>query len=394
MELNYLNKSFSIFEKEIKEKSKILKGIISQSSFLVLGGAGSIGQEVVKLLFKSNPKKIHVVDISENNLVELVRDIRSSFGYIDGDFSVYALDISSNQYDKFISNDGNYDYVLNLSALKHVRSEKDPYTLMRLIETNIFNVEKTIQHSISKGTKKYFSVSTDKAANPANIMGASKRIMELFMFKYSNKISVSSARFANVLFSDGSLLFSFNQRLLKNQPIVAPSDIKRYFISKEEAAELCIMAAIFGENRDIFFPKLNPDQDLKTFKELAVSFLDAKGYSVLECSSEKEARHKVKNKTSLNQWPCYFSESETTGEKPFEEFYSKKEKINLDMFENIGIVENERLGDFNKIKIFKKLFGSYSKKLLWERAHIIDLFKNTLEELNHIEKEKFLDDKM
>jgi len=394
MELNYLNKSFSIFEKEIKEKSKILNGIISQSSFLILGGAGSIGQEVVKLIFKNNPKKIHVVDISENNLVELVRDIRSSYGYIDGDFSVYALDISSNQYDKFISNDGKYDYVLNLSALKHVRSEKDPYTLMRLIETNIFNVEKTIQHSISKGTKKYFSVSTDKAANPANIMGASKRIMELFMFKYSNKISVSSARFANVLFSDGSLLFSFNQRLLKNQPIVAPSDIKRYFISKEEAAELCIMAAVFGENREIFFPKLNPNQDLKTFKELAISFLKSKGYSVLECSSEKEARLKAKNRTSLNQWPCYFSESETTGEKPFEEFYSKKEKINLVKFENIGIIVNERLKDFSKIKIFKKLFGGYSEKLIWERAHIIDFFKKTLEEFNHIEKKKFLDEKM
>ena len=394
MELNYLNKSFSIFEKEISDKSKILNEIISQSSFLVLGGAGSIGQEVVKLIFKNNPKKIHVVDISENNLVELVRDIRSSYGYIDGDFSVYALDISSREYDKFISNDGEYDYVLNLSALKHVRSEKDPYTLMRLIETNIFNVEKTIQQSISKGTKRYFSVSTDKAANPVNMMVASKRIMELFMFKYSNKISVSSARFANVLFSDGSLLFSFNKRLLKNQLIVAPSDIKRYFISKEEAAELCIMATIFGDNRDIFFPKLNPDQDLKTFKELAISFLNTKGYSVLECSSEKEARLKTKNRTNLNQWPCYFSESETTGEKAFEEFYSEKEKINLVKFENIGIIINEKLKDLNKIMIFKKLYENYKEELLWERSHIIEFFKKTLGEFNHIEKKKFLDDKM
>ena len=253
---------------------------------------------------------------------------------------------------------------------------------------------KTIQQSISKGTKRYFSVSTDKAANPVNIMGASKRIMELFMFKYSNKISVSSARFANVLFSDGSLLFGFNKRLLKNQPIVAPSDIKRYFISKEEAAELCIMATIFGDNRDIFFPKLNPDQDLKTFKELAISFLNTKGYSVLECSSEKEARLKTKNRTNLNQWPCYFSESETTGEKAFEEFYSEKEKINLVKFENIGIIINEKLKDLNKIMIFKKLYENYKEELLWERSHIIEFFKKTLGEFNHIEKKKFLDDKM
>tara|TARA_Y100001970_G_C13745002_1_gene608142 strand:- start:8 stop:652 length:645 start_codon:yes stop_codon:yes gene_type:complete len=214
------------------------------------------------------------------------------------------------------------------------------------------------------------------------------------MFKYSNKINVSSARFANVLFSDGSLLFSFNKRLLKNQPIVAPSDIKRYFISKEEAAELCIMATIFGENRDIFFPKLNPDQDLKTFKELAISFLNTKGYSILECSSEKEARLKARNRTNLNQWPCYFSESETTGEKAFEEFYSEKEKINLVKFENIGIIINGELEDLNKIEFFKKSFENYREELIWERSHIIEFFKKTLEEFNHIEKKKFLDDKM
>ena len=290
MELNYLNKSFSIFEKEISDKSKILNEIISQSSFLVLGGAGSIGQEVVKLIFKNNPKKIHVVDISENNLVELVRDIRSSFGYIDGDFSVYALDISSNQYDKFISNDGNYDYVLNLSALKHVRSEKDPYTLMRLIETNIFNVEKTIQHSISKGTKKYFSVSTDKATNPVNIMGASKSIMEKLILSKKKIFRVSTARFANVAFSNGSLLDGFVHRLKKQQPLSCPSDIKRFFVTPEQSGQICMLATFLGESGNIFFPKLDFHKDQVYFKNIALAFLKENGFEPVLVESEEKAK--------------------------------------------------------------------------------------------------------
>ena len=232
------------------------------SSFLVIGGAGSIGQAVVKEVFKRNPKKLHVVDISENNLVELVRDIRSSFGYIAGDFKTYALDIGSIEYDAFIESDGKYDYVLNLSALKHVRSEKDPFTLMRMIDVNIFNTEKTLQQSIDSGVKKYFCVSTDKAANPVNMMGASKRIMEMFIMRKSKDIKISTARFANVAFSDGSLLHGFDQRIKKRQPIVAPNDIKRYFVIPKESGELCLMSCIFGENRDIFFPKLSENSHL------------------------------------------------------------------------------------------------------------------------------------
>ena len=278
--------------------------------------------------------------------------------------------------------------------MKHVRSEKDPYTLMRLINTNIFNVEKTIKQSIKKKTKNYFSVSTDKAANPANVMGASKRIMELFMFKYSSKINVSSARFANVLFSDGSLLFSFNQRLIKKQPIVAPTDVRRYFITKKQAAELCIMAAIFGKNCEIYYPKLNPDNDLKSFKELAISFLKGKGFRAVECFSEQNARNLASTNKDKSIWPCFFSNSETTGEKPFEEFYSKKEIIDLKKYETIGVIENPKNIDYSKIINFKNQIESFKKNQIWSREDLLEIFKNTLLEFDHIEKHKFLDDKM
>ncbi|MDA9177037.1 UDP-N-acetylglucosamine 4,6-dehydratase, partial [Flavobacteriaceae bacterium] len=275
--LKLVGRTSELFINDLSTKEKDLSKIIGESSFLVIGGAGSIGQAVTKEIFKRNPLKLHVVDISENNMVELVRDLRSSYGYIGGDFKTFVLDIGSNEYDAFIKSDGSFDYVLNLSALKHVRSEKDPYTLMRMINVNILNTQKTLNQSIEKNTKKYFCVSTDKAANPVNMMGASKRIMEMFVNRQSEKINVSMARFANVAFSDGSLLHGFNKRIEKKQPIVAPNDIRRYFVTPKESGELCLMSCIYGENRDIFFPKLNENLHLVTFSSIAIKFLESKG---------------------------------------------------------------------------------------------------------------------
>ena len=248
-----IGRNKNLFIDDIINHENSICNIISESRFLILGAAGTIGQAVTNEIFKRNPKKLHVVDISENNLVELVRDLRSSYGYNSGIFQSFCLDIGSRQYDLFIDQDGRYDYVLNLSALKHVRSESNPYTLMRMIEVNILNTEKTIIQSINKGVKKYFCVSTDKATNPVNMMGATKLVMEKFLEKYSHKINISTARFANVAFSDGSLLHGFKQRIEKFQPIVAPNDVKRYFISKEESGQLCLMSCLFGDNCDIFF---------------------------------------------------------------------------------------------------------------------------------------------
>lgn len=353
--LKLIGRENELFTEDIQRNEKELSNIVRSSRFLVIGGAGSIGQAVTKEIFKRNPRKLHVVDISENNMVELVRDIRSSFGYIDGDFQTFALDIGSIEYDAFWNNDGEYDYVLNLSALKHVRSEKDPFTMMQMIDVNIFNTEKTIRQSIDKGVKKYFCISTDKAANPANMMGASKRIMEMFLMQLSEQISISTARFANVAFSDGSLLYGFNQRIQKHQPLVAPNDIKRYFIIPKESGELCLMSAIFGENRDIFSPKLIQDLHMITFSEIAERYLAELGYEPFLCQSEEEARELVITlpRKGKGKWPCLFTASDTTGEKEYEEFFTENEILDLERFVNLGIVKNEAIYDHLKIKHFK-----------------------------------------
>lgn len=377
----------------LRHKSK-LDAVVSSSSFLVLGGAGSIGQAVTKEIFKRNPKKLHVVDISENNMVELVRDIRSSFGYINGDFQTFALDIGSVEYDAFIKADGQYDYVLNLSALKHVRSEKDPFTLMRMIDVNVFNTDKTIQQSIEKGSKKYFCVSTDKAANPVNMMGASKRIMEMFLMRRSEQIAISTARFANVAFSDGSLLHGFNQRIQKRQPIVAPNDIKRYFVTPQESGELCLMSCIFGENRDIFFPKLSEALHLITFADIAVKYLKQLGYEPHLCDNEDEARELAKTLPAQGKWPCLFTSSDTTGEKDFEEFFTDKETLDMARFENLGVIKNEPLYQQELLTLFEQQIASYKQDKAWTKEQIVELFHQMIPDFGHKETGKYLDSKM
>ncbi|WP_282142861.1 UDP-N-acetylglucosamine 4,6-dehydratase [Cellulophaga baltica] len=392
--LSLIGRNKELFTKDIENNEKKLNTIVKTSSFLVIGGAGSIGQAVTKEIFKRQPKKLHVVDISENNLVELVRDIRSSFGYINGDFQTFALDIGSVEYDTFIESDGSYDYVLNLSALKHVRSEKDPFTLMRMINVNIFNTEKTLIQSINKGTKKYFCVSTDKAANPVNMMGASKRIMEMFLMRRSKDIKISTARFANVAFSDGSLLHGFDQRIKKKQPIVAPNDIKRYFVIPKESGELCLMSCIFGENRDIFFPKLNEDLHLISFSEIAIKYLQELGYEPYLCNDEEEARKLVHTLPQDKKWPCLFSSSDTTGEKDFEEFFTDSETLDMDTFENLGIIKNNLNFDNQILEEFTDKINILKELRMWDKADLVDIFFKIIPDFGHKETGKYLDSKM
>ncbi|EIV8644079.1 UDP-N-acetylglucosamine 4,6-dehydratase [Vibrio parahaemolyticus] len=392
--LNLIGRTDALFTQDISNHEVELSKIVSESRFLVLGGAGSIGQAVTKEIFKRNPKKLHVVDISENNMVELVRDIRSSFGYIDGDFQTFALDIGSIEYDTFIKSDGQFDYVLNLSALKHVRSEKDPFTLMRMIDVNVFNTDKTIQQSIESGAKKYFCVSTDKAANPVNMMGASKRIMEMFLMRKSEQMSISTARFANVAFSDGSLLHGFNQRIQKRQPIVAPNDIKRYFVTPQESGELCLMSCIFGENRDIFFPKLSEALHLISFADIAVKYLEQLGFEPYLCSSEDEARELAKTLPEQGQWPCLFTESDTTGEKDFEEFFTDNEVLDMERFENLGIIKNEPSFDQDLLTLFEQSIAAMKDKREWNKEQIVELFFTMIPDFGHKETGKYLDSKM
>jgi len=392
--LKLIGRESELFEDDIRTHEKELSEIVSGSSFLVIGGAGSIGQAVTKEIFKRNPLKLHVVDISENNMVELVRDIRSSLGYIDGEFATFALDIGSIEYDAFIKADGKYDYVLNLSALKHVRSEKDPFTLMRMIEVNIENTDKTIGQSFENGTKKYFCVSTDKAANPVNMMGASKRIMEMFLMRRSLEMPISTARFANVAFSDGSLLHGFNQRIQKQQPLSAPSDVRRYFVTPKESGQLCLMSCLLGENRDIFFPKLSDKLHLITFSDIAVKYLKNIGYEPYLCKTEEEARELAKTLPSEGKWPCFFFESDTTGEKDFEEFFTENEILDMERFENLGVIKNEAFFDEEKLNYFTERIDNFKKNKAWTKEEIVKIFFKMIPDFGHKETGKYLDSKM
>jgi len=392
--LNLIGREKTLFVDDISVNSEALLKAVAKSSFLVIGGAGSIGQAVVKEIFKRKPKKLHVVDISENNLTELVRDIRSSYGYIKGNFKTYALDIGSIEYDAFIKSDGKYDYVLNLSALKHVRSEEDPFTLMRMIDVNVFNTDKTIRQSIENGTKKYFCVSTDKASNPINMMGASKRIMEMFLMCRSLDINISTARFANVAFSDGSLLHGFNQRIEKRQPIAAPSDIRRYFVTPQESGELCLMSCIFGENRDIFFPKLSESLHLISFADIAIKYLNDKGFEPYLCETEDEARELIRTLPEEGKWPCLFTKSDTTGEKDFEEFYTDKEVLDMGRFENLGVIKNEPEYDESQLNNFEDAIVQLKFSMNWDKKSIVNEFFKMIPDFDYNDNGKYLDGKM
>jgi FlaA1/EpsC-like NDP-sugar epimerase len=396
--LNLIGRHQELFTDDLEVYENLLSDIISNSRFLVIGGGGSIGQAVTKEIFKRNPLKLHVVDISENNLVELVRDIRSTYGYIKGDFQTFALDVGSYEYDCFWSADGQFDYFLNLSALKHVRSERDPFTLMRMIEVNIINTSKTLSQCIENGVKKYFCVSTDKAANPVNMMGASKRIMEMFVNRRSKDIDVSMARFANVAFSDGSLLYGFEHRIKKSQPIVAPNDIKRYFIIPKESGELCLMSCILGANRDIYFPKLKEELHLITFKEIAEKYLNEIGLKPYACQNEEEARNYFAENSIFNakikNWPCLFKESDTTGEKKYEEFYSENEILDLDLYQSIGVIKNKFENFDERIGSFEIAIRYMKERKKWTKNEILDLFNFMIPGFQHRETGKNLDEKM
>jgi FlaA1/EpsC-like NDP-sugar epimerase len=395
--MNYLSligRNTQLLDDDILCSSKILTDLVSSGRFLVIGGAGSIGQAVTLEIFKRDPKILHVVDISENNMVELVRELRSTIGYGDGEFKTFALDCGSLEFEAFMKNEGPYDYIFNLSALKHVRSEKDPYTLMRMLMVNVFNTIKTLELAREMGVKKYFCVSTDKAANPVNMMGASKRIMEMFLMRESLTQKISMARFANVAFSDGSLLHGFNQRFTKKQPFSAPNDVRRYFVTPQESGELCLLSGLLGNNRDIFFPKLSEKLHLITFSDIAVRYLRERGYEPYLCESEDEARDRADELIANNQWPCYFFKSDTTGEKDFEEFFTHNEDIDMDCFENVGVIRNQPEFDETKLEEFMNGVEFLRNQGSWSKEDIVKLYYGLLPEFAHKETGKYLDQRM
>ncbi len=385
----------SMFYADIKKYEAQLIEKIKDKTVLVIGGAGSIGSSFIKAVLPFEPKSLIVVDINENGLAELTRDIRSTKGmYVPTEYVTYPMDFSSEVFEKMFVSRGGFDIVANFSAHKHVRSEKDIYSIEALLRNNVLNAKKLLDLLVKFPPDAYFCVSTDKAANPVNIMGASKRLMEDVIFSYSDKFPVKTARFANVAFSNGSLPDGFLKRIAKLQPLSAPSDVKRYFVSPEESGQICMLACMLGNNREIFFPKLAEEQ-MMTFDAIATELLKCQGFEVLQCDSAEQAIElSINLKEGGNKYPVYYSKSDTSGEKSFEEFYTDAEKIELNRFSSLGVVTDKKLFEIKKVIIlFNKLKKLFSVKQV-SKEKVIQVLKEFLPNFEHIETGKSLDSKM
>lgn len=390
-----IGRSGTLFEADTTAHRDRISDAVRGARVLVLGGAGSIGKEVTGEIFQRNPAALHVMDISENNLVELVRTLRSSLGYTSGETRFLPLDMGSLEAQAFFNSQPAYDYVLNLAAMKHVRSEKDEFSLMRMIKVNILDTGDTLRLARSGKARKYFAVSTDKAKNPANLMGATKRVMEDVLFVDEDATKVSTARFANVAFSDGSLLHGFRQRLMLRQPIAAPRDVRRYFMTGQEAGLLCLSALTLGQSREIFFPKLDSASQLTTFSDIARRFLANHGYEAVEIASEEEARGRMEELSRQKRWPCHFSMSDTAGEKPFEEFYSETDRTDMDRFHDIGVVTRSA-GEVDRTRLDRFLQGVSALRSAgtWTKRNLVTAIQDACPDLSHLDSDHFLDEKM
>lgn len=400
---------------------------INGKKVLVIGGAGTIGSSYIKAILKFNIAKLVVVDINENGLTELVRDLRSSAGYnIPNDFITYPVNFGERVFEKIFQQHGPFEIVANFAAHKHVRSEKDIFSIEAMIENNVLRARKLLDMLLQYPPEHFFCVSTDKAANPVNIMGASKKLMEEMIMSYSDKLPIKTARFANVAFSNGSLPLGFLERLNKQQPWSCPRGIRRFFVSPQESGELCLMASIMGESGDIFFPKLDEDRDMIPFDQIALDLLKELGLEADICASEDEAKEKAtslratagsvatsslsdcfvprndepssviatRHEEAISSYPIYFFGSDTSGEKSFEEFFTEKELLDNDSFINLGVVKNSKKRSIEEIDlIFDQLHSLFESKSV-TKAAIVDILKVYLPNFEHIETGKGLDSKM
>ena len=386
----------SLLQSDFQKYNAQMEERINDKSVLVIGGAGTIGSSYIKAILRFRIKKLVVVDINENGLTELVRDIRSSEGYqIPDDFITYPINFGDRVFEKIFKHTGSFEIVANFAAHKHVRSEKDIFSIEAMIENNVLRARKLLELLLKFPPEHFFCVSTDKAANPVNIMGASKKLMEELIMAYSSRIPIKTARFANVAFSNGSLPLGFLDRFNKRQPWSCPIGIRRFFVSPQESGELCLMASIMGESGDIFFPKLDEEKDMIPFDQIVKDLLSSLGLEVDVCHSEEEAKEKAlllnENSTS---YPVYFFGSDTSGEKSFEEFYTDREVLDLDSFINLGVIKNSKKRDIKEIdEIFNRLHQLFDEEKV-SKSELVDVLKEYLPNFAHIETGKGLDQKM
>ena len=384
-----------MFYPDIEANKETLAEKIEGKSVLVIGGAGSIGSSFIKAILPFKPKSLVVVDTNENALAELTRDLRSTKGmFIPNDYVPYPMDFASPVFEKMFRNRGGFNIVGNFSAHKHVRSEKDIYSVEALLQNNVLHAKLLLDLLAEFPPEEYFCVSTDKAANPVNIMGASKRIMEDVIFCYSDRFPIKTARFANVAFSNGSLPAGFLARIQKLQPLSAPSDVRRFFVSPEESGQICLLACILGENRSIFFPKLEEAQ-MMTFDAIGTELLKAHGYEVLECCSDEDAIEKAEElRKGSNRYPVHYAKSDTSGEKQFEEFVTDTESADMNRFRSLGVITGKQIPDKERVEVlFEKLNAAFNKEST-TKEDVVRIMKEYLPFFEHIETGKSLDSKM
>lgn len=385
----------SMFLTDIENHSEELRNEVEGKSLCVIGGAGSIGSSFIRAILPFRPSKLVVIDLNENGLAELTRDLRSTYGlYVPDEYRTYTLNFADPIFARIFREEKGFDIVANFSAHKHVRSEKDKYSVQALIENNDIKAKKFMDLLCEFPPKHFFCVSTDKAANPVNIMGASKRVMEDMVMAYSDRFPVTTARFANVAFSNGSLPDGWISRLMKRQPIASPTDVKRYFVSPEESGQICMLACILGNSGEVFFPKLGEDQMI-TFSSFCEKFIETAGYNGHICISDAEAKSFAhERKEEDKEYPVVYFESDTTGEKSYEEFFVPGEKINMDRFSALGVIEETRRRNMNEVDSFFKELESIFAKEDFTKAEIVEALKLFLPNFEHEEKGKNLDQKM
>lgn len=385
----------SLFAADIEANRRKLGEEIENRSVLVIGGAGSIGSQFIRCVCQFKPAKLVVVDLNENGLALLTRDLRSSYGmFVPQDYRTYTLNFADPIFERIFREEKGFDIVANFSAHKHVRSEKDRYTVQALIENNDIKAKQLLDLLSEFPPRHFFCVSTDKAANPVNIMGASKRIMEELIMAYADRFPVTTARFANVAFSNGSLPLSFLDRIMSKQPLVAPSDVRRYFVSPEESGQICMLACILGNSGEVFFPKLQED-DMKTFSQICDRFVEAMGYEKREFADDESAKQfAAEMPYDTTEWPVVYSKSDTTGEKSYEEFYVPGEKLNFNRFKSLGVIEETSHRSMEEVDAFftqmKKIFDNPD----FTKAQVVDALKSFIPNFEHEEKGKNLDQKM
>lgn len=385
----------SLFIKDIENNKEALRREIEGKKVLVIGGAGSIGSSFIKAILPFHPSKLTVVDLNENGLAELTRDIRSRADlYVPEDYVTYTLDFDSPIFRRIFREAGGYDIVANFSAHKHVRSEKDRNSVQALLENNVIKAKRLLDLLTEYPPHRFFCVSTDKAANPVNIMGASKRVMEDLIMAYTDKFNVTTARFANVAFSNGSLPAGFIERIMKRQPIAAPDDVRRYFVSPEESGQICMLACVLGNNGEVFFPKLGEEKMMR-FSTIADRFLRSLGYEPKECASDEEAKKfALAMPEEPKEWPVVYFQSDTTGEKDFEEFYVEGESKDMERFEALGVITGSQHRDRREVEDFILNMERIFSNEAFTKQDVVKALKEFLPNFEHEEKGKNLDQKM